>query len=96
MRRQSKIDRGKKSNNKIILTFIYLQELFKFQGQYGLGLIAETDVDIEVENFDPNKSRVTLRLAAAKAEVTEWLACENDNPDWKEEEKHFIKVTLLL
>ena len=70
----------------------YLQELFKFQGQYGLSLIAESDVDIEVENFDPNKSKVTLRLAAAGDELVQWLPRSTNNPDWQDSEKIFKNV----
>ena len=68
--------------------------MFRIQGQYGLSLIEEADVDIEVERFDPKKSKVTLRLAAAKTEVKEWLPCETDDPNWKEVEKYFMKVNM--
>ena len=47
----------------------YLQELFRVQGHYGLRPIAETDVDIEVDGFDPNNCKVTIQLAAAEDEL---------------------------
>ena len=73
----------------------YLQELFKFQSQYGLRLIAETDVDIEADKFDPNKSNATLQLAAAEDEIAEWVARSTKNPDWKDKDKFFKKVHVV-
>ena len=72
-----------------------MQELFELQGQYGLSLIAETDVDILVQKFDPKKSKITLELAAAKDEKAEWMPREPDYSDWIPTEKHFKKVFCL-
>ena len=69
-----------------------MQELFKFQGQYGLSLIAETVVPILVEKFDPGKSKVTLKSYAAQDEKVKWVPREYDDPDWNPKEKHFKKV----
>ena len=72
-----------------------MQELFKFQVFKFLSLIAETDVDIECEKFDPNKSKVTLQLAAAEDEIAEWLPRSTKNPDWKDKDKFFEKVHVV-
>ena len=59
-------------------------------------MVAETDVDIDVERFDPNKSKVTLQLAAAEDEIAEWIPRSPKNPDWKDKDKLFEKVTLTV
>ena len=52
-------------------------------------------MDIDVDGFDPNNSKVTLQLGAAEEEITEWLPRSTKNPDWQEKEKVFKKVHVL-
>ena len=55
-------------------------------------MIDETDMDIEVDNFIPNKSKVTLEIAAAEDESADWLPRSTKNRDWKKKEKCFKMV----
>ena len=70
--------------------------MFKFQGQYGLSLIAESDVDITVENLDQNKSTITLRVTTTEDELAEWVPRSTNNPDWKDKDKFFERVHVVL
>ena len=74
------------------LTLAYCQHLSKVQSSYGLEPVAETDLDVEVRNFNPQESHVTVTVSKAETESAEWLP-EYQNEFWIQDKKMFRKVS---
>ena len=71
---------------------IRFQTLEKAQQLYNLLPAAERDVDIDMEDFNPQKSSASIKLYAAKTESKVWEPELDEDPFWLEDKKCFIRV----
>ena len=68
------------------------QSLIEDQRLYKLLQIAERDVDIELEDFNPKQCSASIKLCAARTKSNHWEPEVIDDPLWLEDQQSFVRV----
>ena len=71
----------------------HFQHLCQVQKKYDLIPLEESDVEIGVRNFDPQKTRVTLKMFPARIEKNNWSPIYEDD-DWNTADKCYVKASI--
>ena len=59
-------------------------------------ILMEQGLDIEIEEYDPKKSKVTMKVSSALEGQDQWKPAIEKDLYWNEEENMFIKVSGCL